>query len=236
MEPTKVDLLRRMILDLGNSKVGRFTALTFLDVHSLCESLPHGVLPFEIVLFHALVIVTFPTLSNTDSTHVLQITVDVARNKVVVFVSLVTETEDDVFETGELVFTVGELEGLVGELLAEFNSIIRGFTLTVSSHDKEDGAILRKLVEVVEVILLRVANKGSKTELGLCLLGKTNSVFLSSTGLGTIENYKTLFLMDREARCQYTCQTVLELGYAITYPVLHLRNEVPRISTTRSRL
>ena len=157
--------------------------MAFLNIHGLSESFPHGIFPLEVILLHALVVITFTTLTDTDGTHVLQVTVDVARNKVIVLVSFVTETEDNIFEAGKLVFAVGEFKRLVGELLAEFNSVIRGFTFTVGSHDKEDGTVLGELVEILKVIFLRVTNERSKAELGLGFLCNTNGVLLSGTCL-----------------------------------------------------
>ncbi len=156
---TKVDLLRWVIDDLRDSKVRSVTTLSLLNVHSLGESLPHAVLPLQIVLFHALIIVTLTALTNPDSSELLQITVDVASNEVVMLISLVPETENDVFETGKLVLAVRELKRLVRKVLAELNGVVRGFTLTIGSHNEENTAVLRELAEVLKVAFLGVTHE-----------------------------------------------------------------------------
>ena len=111
--------------------------MTFLDTHDPGELLPHAILPLQIVFLHALVVITLPTLPDTDGTHLGEIGIDVAGDEVVVLVGLVYETEDDILEAGQLVLAVGELERVVGELLAEFDSVVGGLTLTVSGDNKE---------------------------------------------------------------------------------------------------
>ena len=98
-------------------------------------------------------------------------------------VGLVAETKNDILETFELVLSVRELEALIGEVLAEGNSVVGGLALTVSGHDEERAAIFRDLVEVLEVILLRVTDEGGKAELLLGFFGKADSILLRSTSL-----------------------------------------------------
>lgn len=172
-----------MVGDLRDGEVGRIAALSLLDLHSLGESLPHAVLPLKVVFFHALIIVALAPLSDPDSTHLLQVVVNVLRDEVVVLVGLVTEAEDDEFKALELVLAIGEFEGFVREVLAELNGVVGGLALAVGSHDEEYTAVLGKLVEVLEIIFLRVADEGRQSELGLGLLRETNSVFLSRARL-----------------------------------------------------
>jgi hypothetical protein len=80
-------------------------------------------------------------------------------------------------------FAVAELKRRVGQVLHELYSIIGGFTLSVGSHDKDDTTILRDLIEILKVVFLGVANQRCEAELGLCLLGNTDSIFLCSTSL-----------------------------------------------------
>ena len=95
----------------------------------------------------------------------------------------IAETKDDVLDALQLVFTVRELETLVGEVLAERDSVVGWLALTIRGHDEESAAVLRKLVELFEVVLLGIADKGSKTKLLLSLLGKTDSILFRGTGL-----------------------------------------------------
>ena len=60
------------------------------------------------------------------------------------FIGLVTEAENDILEAGKLVFAIREFERLVRKVLAELNGVVRRFSLTVSSHDKEYAAIFRQ--------------------------------------------------------------------------------------------
>lgn len=183
-----------MILNLGNDKVGRVAALTLFDVHSLGECLPHTVLPLQVVLLHALVVITFSALTHTDGTHLLEVVVDVARNEVVVLVRLVTETEDHIFEALELMLAVRELEGLVREVLTELNGVVRGLSLTVGGHDEKDAAVVGDLVEILEVVLLGVAHERRETELGLGFLCKADRIFLRGTCLRAVEDDDALLL------------------------------------------
>ena len=193
---TKIDFLRRVIINFSDDKVRSVTTLALFDVHGLGKRLPHAVLPLQVVLLHALVVVALSAHANADCVHLFEVTVDVAGDEVVVLVCLVAETEDDIFEAGELVLAVREFKGLVGEVLAELNSVVRGLSLAVGSHDEEDAAVVRKLVEVLEVVLFRVADQGRKTELGLGLLCETNGVLFRSTCLRAVEDDDALFLYD----------------------------------------
>ena len=198
-----------MVSNLSDNEVGRVAALALFDTHYARELFPHAVLPFEVVLLHALVIITLAALADTGCPHLRQVRVDVARDEVVVLVSLVAETEDDILETLELVLSVGELEALIGEVLAEGNGVVGGLALTVGGHDEERAAIFRDLVEVLEVILLGVTDKGGKAELLLGFLGKADSILLRSASLRAVEDDDALFLGPRcipLARCE-TCQT-----------------------------
>ena len=112
-------------------------------------------------------------------------------------VRLVAETEDDVLETLELVLAVGKLEAVVGEVLAERDRVIGGLTLTVSGHDEEDATILGDLIEVLEIVFLRVANEGCQAKLLLSLLRETDGVLLRSTSLRAVEDDDALFLGTR---------------------------------------
>lgn len=120
--------------------------------------------------------------------------VNLAANDIVVLVSPVTETENDVFKAREFVLAVRELEGVVGEVLHELAGIVSGLTLTVGGHDEDGGAVFRKLVEVLEVIVFRVAHKRGETKLGLGFLCDTNGILLRGTGLRAVEDDKALFL------------------------------------------
>lgn len=107
---SKVNLLDGVILDFGDDEVRSLTTLSFLDIHSLGEGLPHTILPGKVILLHTLIVITLATFTNPDSTHLSQIPVDIPGDKVVVLVSLVAETKDDIFETGKLVLAIGKLE------------------------------------------------------------------------------------------------------------------------------
>lgn len=115
-------------------------------------------------------------------------------------ISLVTETEDDVFESRKLVLAVRELERLVREVLAELDGVVRGFTLTIGSHNEENAAVLRELAQVLKVAFLGVTYERSQAELGLGLLCETDGVLLCRASLGTVENNDALFLLYDVAR------------------------------------
>jgi hypothetical protein len=100
-----------------------------------------------------------------------------------VFVSLVPQTEDDVFEAFEFMFAIAKLERRVGQVLHELDCIIGGFALSIGSHDEEDTTILWDLIKILKIVFLGVADQRSKAELGLCLLSNANGIFLGSTSL-----------------------------------------------------
>ena len=186
--------LRRVVLDLRDGEVRGVTTLTLLDIHRLRKCLPHAILPLEVVLLHALVVIALAALADTDSAHLGEIGVDVARNKVVMLVGLVAETEDNVLEIGKLVFTIRELEAIVGKVLTESDGVVGGLAFTVGGHDEENARVLGDLVEVLEVVLLGITDERGETELLLRLLGKTNGILLRSTCLRAVEDDDALFL------------------------------------------
>jgi hypothetical protein len=100
-----------------------------------------------------------------------------------VLVRAVAEAEDDVFDAIETVPALGEFEGLVGEVLEELHGVVGRFALTVGGHDEDRARVLRDLVEVLEVVLLRVADEGREAELGLRLLCDADSILLSRASL-----------------------------------------------------
>ena len=77
-------------------------------------------------------------------------------------------------------------------------SIVSRFTFSVSSHDENNSTVFRDLVEILEIIFLRVTNERSKAELGLGFLCNTNGVLLSSACLRAVENNNALLLMSVE--------------------------------------
>lgn len=162
---TAVNLFGDGFFQLGDNEVSTVTSLAFLDAHDLGERLPHAVLPLQVVLLHRFVVVTLTTLTDPSSTHLGEMVVDLPGDDIVVLVGPVSETEDDVFETGKFVFAVGELEGFIGKVLHELAGIVGGLTLTVGGHDEDGGAVFGNLVEILKVIVLRVANEGGETEL-----------------------------------------------------------------------
>ena len=56
------------------------------------------------------------------------------------------------------------------------NGVVCWFTFSVGSDDEDCSTSFGDLIEVFEVVFLRVAYQGSKTELGLCFLGDTDSI------------------------------------------------------------
>jgi len=106
-----------MIIEFCNNEVGCICSLPLFNAHGLSECIPHSIFPFQVVLFHALVVISFTSFTNAPSTHLGQYLVDFPTNQVVMFVCLIPKTEYDVFETIQCVFTVGKLEGLVFQVL-----------------------------------------------------------------------------------------------------------------------
>jgi hypothetical protein len=131
--------------------------LTFFYIHDTSECFPHAVLPFKVILFHALVVVALAAVTNPGSSHLCKVFVDLLRDNVIMLVRPVAEAEDNVLETIELMTTVAELEGLVGEILHKLNSIVGRFAFTVGSHHENRSTILGNLVQVLKVIFFRVA-------------------------------------------------------------------------------
>lgn len=184
MGHTVVDLLRReRVLNLGHNEVSCVATLALLHVHYASECFPHAILPFEVILLHALVIVAFTALTDPGSTHLCKVFVDLLRDNIVMLVRLVAEAEDDVFETVEFVFTLAKHEGLIGEILHKLHSIIGRFAFTVSCHNENRSAVLENLIQILEFIFFRVTNEGSETKLGFGFLSNTDSVFLSGPRL-----------------------------------------------------
>ena len=170
-------------MNLRHSEVRGVATLAFFHVHYASESFPHAVLPFEVVFFHALVVVAFAAVTDPRSTHLRKVFVDLPRDNIIMFVRLVTEAEDNVFETVELMFTLAEFERFVRQILHELNGIVGRFAFAVSGHNKNRSTILGYLVQVVEVVFFRVTDEGSETKLGLGFLSNTNGVFLGRPSL-----------------------------------------------------
>lgn len=181
---TTVDLLGRDgVLNLGHSEVRGVTTLTFFHIHDTSKCFPHAVLPFKVILFHALVVVALAAVTDPGSSHLCKGFVDLLRDNVIMLVRPVAEPEDNVLETVELMSTVAELERLVGEVLHKLNSVVGRFAFTVGSHHENCSTTLGNLVQVLKVIFFGVTYEGSETELGFRFLSDTNSVFLGCAGL-----------------------------------------------------
>jgi len=181
---TAVDLLRcDGVLNLGHSKVRGVTTLAFFHVHDTGECFPHAILPFEVILFHALIVIALTAVTDPGGTHLGKVFIDLLRDNVIMLVRLVAEAEDNILETVELMFTLAELERLVREVLHKLYSVVGRFAFTVGRHHENCSTILGKLVQVFKVIFFRVADEGSETELGLGFLSDTNSVLLGCPSL-----------------------------------------------------
>jgi hypothetical protein len=181
---TAVDLLRReRVLNFGDSEVGRVTTLAFLYIHHASECVPHAVFPFQVVFLHALVVIAFTALTDTGSTHLCKVLVDLLRDNVVMFVCPVAKAENDIFETAELMFTLAELEGLIGKVLHELHSIIGRFAFTICCHHENCGTIFWNFVQILKVVFFRIADERSETKLGLGFLSDTNGVFFGGPSL-----------------------------------------------------
>lgn len=152
------------ILNLGHSEVRGITTLALLHVHDTCECIPHAVLPFQVILFHALVVVTLTAVTDPSGPHLCKVLVDLLRDNVIMLVCPVAEAEDNVLETVELMFTLAELKRLVRKILHKLNGIVGRFTFTVSGHHKNCSAILGNLVQVVKIIFFGVTDEGGETE------------------------------------------------------------------------
>jgi hypothetical protein len=111
-----------------------------------------------------------------------------------VFVRLVAETKNDVLESRKGVLAVAELEGGVAEILHELYGIVCRLTLTVCGHDEEGCTIGWYLVEVLNVIFLRVTDERGKSKFRFGFLCETNGVFLCCAGLRAVKDDETLFL------------------------------------------
>ena len=183
-----------MRLQLVNDEISGIAALSFFNSQGLRESVPHSILPFQIILFHAFIIITFTTLSDPSGTGLLQFPVDDPGDGVIMFVRLVAQPEHDVVQSLESVRAIGKLETLVGEVLQELNGVVGRFALSVGGDDEDRDGAFGKLVEVFKVVFLRVAYEGSETELGFCFFRDTYGVLFSGTGLRTVENHHSLFL------------------------------------------
>ena len=131
--------------------------MAFFNIHFIGKGFPHAILPLEVILFHALIVITLPALADTNGTHLCQVGVDVASDEVVVLVRLVPQTKHDVLEAIEFVLSVGELEGLILEVLQQGDGVVGRFALAVCREHEDDSAVLGDLVEVLEVVVLRVA-------------------------------------------------------------------------------
>jgi hypothetical protein len=183
-------------LQLVNDEVGGITTLTLLNPQSLGKSVPHPILPLQIILLHTLIIITLSTLPKPDTTSFLQFPIHDPRNGVIVFISLVAQPKHDVLQPVESMGAVGEFESFVGEVLYELDSVVGRLAFSVGGDDEDRGAVFGKLVEVFKVVFLRVAYKRGETELGLGLLRDTNSVLFSGTRLRAVENDQSLFLKE----------------------------------------
>jgi len=74
---TAVNLLGRDgVLNLGHSEVCGVATLAFFYVHDPGKCFPHAVLPFEVILFHALVVVALAAVTDPGSTHFCEVLVD----------------------------------------------------------------------------------------------------------------------------------------------------------------
>ena len=157
--------------------------MSFLYVHYASERFPHAVLPFKVIFFHALVIVTLTAFTNPHGAHFRKVFVDMPCDDIVMFVGLVSEAKYDVFETVKSMFALAKLEGLFRKILHELDSIVGRFTLPICGHHENSSTILWNLIQILEVIFFGVANKGSKAKLGFSLLGDTNGIFFSRPSL-----------------------------------------------------
>jgi hypothetical protein len=181
---TAVNLLRREgILNFVHGEVGSVPALSLLYVHYASKCFPHAVLPFEIIFFHALVIIALTALTNPRGAHFGKMFVDLFCNDIVMFVSLVSEAKYDVFETVKSMFALAKFKGLVRKILHQLDSVVGRFTFSVRCHNENCSTILWDFIQILEVIFFGVTNKGSEAKLGFGLLGDTNSVFFGCPSL-----------------------------------------------------
>ncbi len=120
--------------------------MTLFNAQGFGECLPHAILPLEVVLFHALVIVTLAALADTSSTHASQVFVNLSRDQVVVLVRLVTQPEKNVFEILQPVRALAELERVLVQVLQKSDGVICGLTFAIASHDEDSGGAFRKTV------------------------------------------------------------------------------------------
>jgi len=223
---TAIDLLgRERVLNLGHSEVGCIATLTFLYIHNAGKCVPHAILPFEVVFFHTLVIVAFTTLTNPDSTHLREMFVDLLRDNVIMFVSLVAEAENDIFETADPMFALAKFERLVRKILHKLYGIVGRLAFTVRGHHENCSTVLGYLVQILKVVFFRITNEGGETELGLGFLGDANGVFFSGSSLRAVKDDKALFLQNN-----YKMQ--LKGKERATYSSLHLLDKITRVSMT----
>ena len=190
-----IDLLWRVGVEFRDVKVSGITTLAFFETHSGSESFPHGILPFKVVFFHALVVIAFSAFTDAGCTQLGECSIQGSANEVVMLISLVTEGEHDVFEAVQLAGTASELEGIVLHVLHELNSVIGWFTLAIGCHYEDSCAVGRELIEIIKVALFRVADEGSKAKFGFCFLRYTDGVFLGGAGLRAVEDDEALFLL-----------------------------------------
>lgn len=78
--------------------------------------------------------------------------------------------------------------------MAEFYSIVGGFTFTVGSDDEENARVFGDLVEILKVVFFWVTDERRKTEFRFGFLCETDCVLFCRACLRTVEDDNTFFL------------------------------------------
>ncbi|KAI6759516.1 hypothetical protein HG530_010196 [Fusarium avenaceum] len=189
---TEVDFigLRGKVVALVDGEDGLINGFTLFQSHLLSKGLPHGILPGQEILFHCTSsIVTFTGFADAVSTKLFKGLVNVADHRVVVFVSVVSETESDKVEVIQSrIVALVEAGILAGDELVEINCVIGRLTFTVSCENEHDDVVARNSIQVIEIVVFKVGNHSVESKATLTLLGETRGIIFSSTSLRTVED------------------------------------------------
>ncbi|KAI3480847.1 hypothetical protein L1887_56995 [Cichorium endivia] len=193
-ELSVVHLVLRVVGELGDLEVGHVASAALLKVERRGERLEHRILPGEVVLLHALVVVALAALADALCAERLEACVELAGDGVEVLVGAVAEAKDDVVEVLEAFAAVGEFGGFVLDELHEADGVVCRLALAVGGHDKDGYAVVGHLVELFKLVLFGVEDEGGGAEASLCLLGELGGILFGGAGLGAVEDGDALLL------------------------------------------
>lgn len=197
-----LDFLSSVFLDLVSSLTRSRVAGQEVDSQKVTGSLPHVVLPAQEILLERAIVITLTTLANAGGTEGLELLVDAAADRVVVFVGLVAEAKHDKVEVAE---------GLVGifvisnrklgnfltrdEVLPKVDGVISGLTLAVGGEDKDGKVIGRQGIEEVHVVVFEIGGHGLEVVALGSLLGEAGGIVFSGSSLRSIEKDNSFVLL-----------------------------------------